>query len=198
MNKPFAPACERNQDVILETIKPWLQQSHSVLEIGSGTGQHAIFFAKAMPWLSWQTSDLKENHDGIQAWIDDTALTNALNPIELDALGNWPSLRPVDAIFTANTLHIMSKEAVAQLFQKLTPLVQQDTQLLIYGPFNINGQFTSPSNANFELWLKDRDPQSGIRDLEWIIDLAAQANLSFCDTVDMPANNKLLRFTQSN
>ncbi len=194
MEKPFAPSCERNQGPILETIQPWLVNTTSVLEISSGTGQHAVFLATAMPHLIWQTSDLAECHEGINAWINESGLSNIKAPLSLDALDNWPAIGQFDAVFISNSLHIMSKEAVASLFKNLPKVLQPKSQLCIYGPFNIDGQFTSESNANFEQWLKDRDPRSGIRDLEWIIELAELANLSFCEAVDMPANNKLLRF----
>ena len=197
-SKPFSPSCERNQDVILNEIKAWLRNAKTVLEIGSGTGQHAVYFSKAMPHLSWQTSDLLISHPGINSWIEDSGLNNVLAPLEIDALAHhWPELKNkrFDTIFTANSLHIMSSEAVTQLFDKLKVVMNTPCQLIIYGPFKVNGEFTSESNSQFEQRLKALDTLSGIRDLEWIQELASKQGLTLSENVDMPANNKLLKFT---
>jgi len=192
--KPYAPACDRNQGPILEVIQPLLKHCQDVLEIGSGTGQHAVHFAKAMPWLNWQSSDLEENHAAIHAWLNDAQLQNIQAPIIIDALASWQHIASYDAIFTANTLHIMSAAAVKQCIIKVAKHLKPQGQFLVYGPFNFNGQFSSASNAEFEQWLKARNPASGIRDFEWICEIASKQGLTFKQQYDLPANNKILHF----
>ncbi|NRA41922.1 MAG: DUF938 domain-containing protein [Pseudomonadales bacterium] len=195
---PFSAACERNQTPILEQITPWLSGSRHVLEIASGTGQHAVHFANALPQLSWQTSDLSSNILGIQRRLDAYQLPNTPPCMPLDALATaWPKAiqeQNFDAIFTANSLHIMSQDAVAQLFQHLGLLARPEQQLIIYGPFNIAGEYTAASNAAFDQQLQQHDPASGIRELEWIIDLASKQAFTYIEAIAMPANNLLLHF----
>src|SRR3569623_1998526 len=136
-----------------------------VLEIGSGTGQHAVHFAAAMPQLDWQTSDRDENHEGIKAWLDDAALPNVKAPLSLDVSGAWPAER-YDAIYSANTLHIMSWQEVEQFFAKLPQVMTDDAMLVVYGPFNYGGKFTSDSNAAFDAALRAAVSHRGIRDFE--------------------------------
>ena len=196
MQKPYAPSCDRNQSVILSQLLPYLSQSRHCLEIGSGTGQHAVHFAEQLPSLIWQCSDLAENLQGISQWIEESQLTNIPKPIALNALTPWPKQlnQQFDCAFTANTLHIMSCDAAEQLFLKLRSVIKNGGQLFIYGPFNVNGQFTSDSNAQFEEWLKTRNPKSGIRDLEWIETLANRHAFTLKTVSELPANNKLLHF----
>lgn len=190
--KPFSESCEQNKDVILEVIKPLLEDSEKVLEIGSGTGQHAIYFGQAMPHLHWYTSDRIESLSGIQAWLDDVGLDNVKPPIELDVKqSNWPEIM-VDAAFTANTLHIMHWNEVQVFFKKVPALLQKGGLLLAYGPFNYNGQYTSDSNRQFDGWLKARDPESGIRDFTELNELAEQYGLRISSDYEMPANNRIL------
>jgi cyclopropane fatty-acyl-phospholipid synthase-like methyltransferase len=190
--KPFAQSCEQNKDVILEVIKPLLINSTHLLEIGSGTGQHAVHFAKAMPHLQWQTSDLQESLQGIQMWLDEADLSNVLSPVVLDVLqSDWPELQ-VDAIFMANTLHIMSWHEVEELFSQMPALLQNNGIVLIYGPFNYHGQFTSDSNRQFDDWLKARDPQSGVKEFSAINVLAKENHLQLLADYEMPANNRIL------
>ncbi|CAA0116786.1 Uncharacterised protein [BD1-7 clade bacterium] len=191
--KPIAPACERNRDPILDTIKPLLADCLSVLEVGSGTGQHAVYFSAQMPDLCWHTSDLAENLPGINAWVNDADLANLPEPVELDVMAHWPALQ-VDAIFTANTLHIMGESAVQAFFEGLPKVMNAGARVIIYGPFNYNGEYTSASNAEFDGWLKARNPSSGIRAIEWISELAARADLVLTGDHTMPANNRLLVF----
>jgi len=194
MNKPFAQSCAENQEVILATIRPLLSDTKSVLEIGSGTGQHAVYFAKQLNHLHWQTSDLPAYHEGIELWIKDSQLSNVKAPITLDvADSNWPNQK-FDAIFTANTLHIMSFSDVQSLFKNIIQVLNANARLLIYGPFNYNNQFTSESNSRFDAWLKSRDPKSGIRHFEDINDMAKQAGLKLIEDIEMPVNNRLLYF----
>ncbi len=196
MPKPFSQACENNKQPILKIVKrAFIDQKH-VLEIGSGTGQHAIYFAKKLPFLTWQTSDLPINHAGINQWIDDFPSTNIKRPLVID-LADEPSLpNDIDAIFSANTLHIISWPLVHNFFKMVEKNLPQNGTLCIYGPFNYQGKYTSESNANFDLWLKDRDEHSGIRDFEAICQLASKSGLSLNEDIEMPANNRILLFTK--
>lgn len=197
MNKPFSQACENNKPHILSVLLTSLQRSKNLLEVGSGTGQHAVHFAANMPWLTWQTSDVIDNHQGINLWLNDFPAKNLYAPIELDLNNPWP-IKQVDAIYTANTLHIVSWQLVQAFFQGVERHLSAEGKLCIYGPFNYQGKFTSDSNAAFDLWLKERDAQSGIRDIEAIIELALQAGLHLENDHEMPANNRLLIFEKLN
>lgn len=189
--KPFSQACENNKRPILEQLKPLLTPANSVLEIGTGTGQHAVFFSQQMPHLSWQTSDLKENHEGINLWLEE-AEKNCLPPLELDVFENhWPTQK-YDAIYSANTSHIMPWEGVVEVFKALPRLLNPGGVYAIYGPFNYNGQYTSDSNASFDLWLKERAPHQGIRDFEQLLELGKLNQLTHLHDFEMPANNRLL------
>jgi len=191
-DKPFAPACERNRDPILSVLRAHFSDRTHVLEIGSGTGQHAVHFAAAMPSLVWQTSDRIENLPGIRAWLAEAKLANTPLPIELDvATGLWPAAE-YDAIFSANTLHIMSWAEVEMLFAALPRITTTDAKLAIYGPFNYDGAYTSASNAAFDESLKQRGPEMGIRDMEAVDRLARDAGFAMIDDAPMPANNRTL------
>ncbi|HVT33741.1 MAG TPA: DUF938 domain-containing protein [Rhodanobacteraceae bacterium] len=190
--KPFAPACERNRDPILAVLRAHFADRARVLEIGSGTGQHAVHFAAAMPFLVWQTSDVAGNLPGIRTWLDEAELANTPPPIALDVDGDaWPAM-PFDAIFSANTLHIMSWPEVERLFAALGRITTPDAKLAIYGPFNYAGAFTSDSNAAFDASLKARAPHMGIRDIEAVDALARKAGFAMIDDAAMPANNRTL------
>lgn len=196
MNKPFSQACENNKEPILSVLAQTFAKTTQVLEIGSGSGQHAVYFAQHLPSLTWQTSDLNINHAGINQWIDEFPQQNLLKPLPLDLHEPWP-IKYVDGIYTANTLHIVSWDLVSQFFEGVGKHLSIDGHLCIYGPFNYHGQFTSSSNANFDLWLKDRDPMSGIRDFEAIEQLALKAGLCLINDHSMPANNRLLVFIKT-
>ena len=189
MDKPHAPACERNREPILEVLRRHLADRRRVLEIGSGTGQHAVHFAAALAWLDWQCSDRTENLPGIRAWLDEAALPNTPPPLELDVGGPWPH-GPFDAVFSANTLHIMAWHEAEALFARLPAAVTGDARLAIYGPFNYDGRYTSDSNAAFDQWLQARGAHMGIRDAEAVDALAAAAGFALVDDVAMPANNR--------
>jgi cyclopropane fatty-acyl-phospholipid synthase-like methyltransferase len=192
MNKPCAESCEQNSGPILRVIKPLLENCASVLEIGSGTGQHAVYFAEHMPHLTWHTSDCAQYMSGINLWLDDAGLENLLRPIELDVSRSiWPRIC-VDAVFSANTVHIMRWPDVEALFSGVSDVLRQGGVFLLYGPFNYKGAYTSLSNENFDRWLKNRDPDSGIRDFEELDRLALQAGLSLVNDIEMPANNRIL------
>lgn len=196
MTKPFSQACENNKQPILDKLLPLLTDKASLLEVGSGTGQHAIHFANALPHITWQTSDLLINHDGINQWLNEEKLANIRPPIEIDFDKAW-SIEHVDAIFTANTLHIVNFPLVAKFFKTAGKHLTIDGLLIIYGPFKYNGEFTSPSNGDFDQWLKDIDNTRGIRNFEEVLELAIDANLCLINDYDMPANNQLLVFKKS-
>ena len=190
---PNAPATERNRDPILTVLREHFATRHRVLEIGSGTGQHAVHFAAALPQLSWQTSDLPDNHPAILAWLAAAGLPNVLPPLSLNVAdaASWPAQR-FDAVFTANTLHIMGWPQVQALFANLPRVLADAATVVVYGPFNVGGRFTSPSNAEFDARLREDDPRRGIRDLEAVQALAAEAGLSLVADIEMPANNRCL------
>lgn len=189
---PYSVACERNKDPILEVLRAAFKDCRSVLEIGAGTGQHAVHFAQNLPWLRWQPTDRAEYLDGLAARIAAEAPPNLEAPIELDVLlGPWPAIS-ADAMFSANTLHIMSWPAVEALFAGLPGVLDAGAVLAIYGPFRYRGQFTTPSNAEFDRGLRARDPASGVRDFEAIDALAHRAGFAFVADHAMPANNQLV------
>ncbi len=191
MEKPYAEACERNRGPLLEVLLDAFAGCRSVLEIGSGTGQHAVHFAAGLPHLVWQTSELPVHHAGIRAWLDEAPLPNLRPPLALDVAGDWPP-GPYDAAFTANTLHIMAWPLVGRFFRGLRGVLSPGAVLAVYGPFNYQGAFTAASNAEFDRWLKSRDPASGIRDFEAVCVLAAANGFDFVRDVSMPANNRTL------
>lgn len=199
-DKPFSPSCERNREPILAVLREHLAGARHVLEVGSGTGQHAVHFAAAMPWLVWQCSDRAESLPGIRAWLDEARLPNTPAPVELDVTSaDWPSRR-FDAVFSANTLHIMGWSEVEAFFagvdRVLAPVAGESDAgggtLVVYGPFNYAGAYTSPSNREFDGWLQARDPRSGLRDFEAVDALARGIGLRRVADVAMPANNRCL------
>ncbi len=190
--KPYSESCERNQAHILEILKPLFADRSHVLEIASGTGQHAVYFGQALPHLIWQTSELEENHAGIRAWLAESVLDNVLQPIALDVNdSHWP-LEKVDAVFNANTVHIVSWQEVERMFENIGRVLEAGGILCLYGPFNYNGEYTSESNARFDDWLKGRDAKSGIRDFEAVNKLAEARGLVLVQDEPMPANNRIL------
>lgn len=201
-DKPFSPACERNRDPILGVLRVWFADRRRVLEIGSGTGQHAVYFAAAMPWLIWQCSDRAEYLPGVRAWLDEAGLANTPVPIELDVRsfdklrtcpGPSPEMsetRTFDAVFSANTLHIMVWSEVEAFFAGLGSALADDATVVVYGPFTYHGEFTSDSNRAFDASLKARDARMGIRDVEAVDALAHAIGLRLIDDVAMPANNR--------
>ena len=190
--KPFAESCEQNRAPILEVLRIQLAGRSRLLEIGSGTGQHDVYFAPEFPQLIWQTSDIADNHAGIQAWLNDTGVANVLPPLALNVCTySWPSVR-YDAVFSANTAHIISWSDVECFFAGVGHTLQVGGVFCLYGPFNYKGQYTSESNAHFDEWLKERDPLSGVRDFEALQRLAERAGLVLEEDYEMPANNRTL------
>lgn len=190
--KPYAESCDINQGPILEVLREVFADSRHVLELASGTGQHAVHFARALPHLNWQTSELPENHAGIQMWLDEAQLPNVLPPVHLDANDEcWP-VGCYDAIFNANTVHILSWPEVEKLFAGIGRVLDKGGILCLYGPFNYGGKFTSESNARFDDWLKSRNPKSGVRDYEALNALAEAQGMKLLHDFEMPINNRTL------
>jgi cyclopropane fatty-acyl-phospholipid synthase-like methyltransferase len=196
MDKPHAPATDRNRDPILEVLRERFADRREVLEIGSGSGQHAVYFAAALPWLRWQASDVAGNLPGIRLWLDEAGLANTPPPIELDLRSPWPDTS-FDAVFSANTLHIMGWPQVQQLFAELGARMPPGGLFTVYGPFNFGGQFTSESNARFDASLRAGNPASGLRDFESVDALAAAAGLQLLEDRAMPANNRCISWRRS-
>ena len=194
--KRFSDACERNREPILQVLRRVFADRKSVLEIGAGTGQHAAYFAPALPHLAWQPSDVAENLPSIRLWREAAQARRLAEPIELDVDQPFPKLA-IDAVFSANTCHILSWPQVERLFAGVGALLPSGGVLALYGPFNYGGKPTSPSNAEFDAWLRGRDPESGVRDFEAIVALAARHGLVLEEDNAMPANNRLLVFGKS-
>lgn len=190
--KPYSESCDQNRAPILQVIQPLLLHSASVLEIGSGTGQHAVYFAERMPQLVWHTSDCIEYHAGIRAWLEESGLDNVREPVALDvSVSAWPQ-RKFDAVFSANTAHIMHWHDVEAMFAGVGSVLSAGGRFLLYGPFNYNNRYTSESNRRFDAMLKSRDPLSGLRDFEALDRLARRAGLFLKQDYEMPVNNRIL------
>ena len=192
MNKPFAESCVQNQQVILEVLQSLFTKPGEVLELGSGTGQHAIFFTEHMPHLSWQPSDLIDQHAGMQMWLNESEHGRIKPPLVIDVdHGPWP-LNDVEYVFSANTAHIISTAQVEKMFSHVAQCLASGGLFAQYGPFNYNGEYTSESNARFDVWLKQRDPLSCIKDFEKLQRLANENNMTIHNDIEMPANNRIL------
>jgi SAM-dependent methyltransferase len=190
--KPYAESCEKNREPILAVLEEVFSERKRVLEIASGTGQHAVYFARKLPHLIWQPSDLAQNLAGIQAWLDEAQLPNVLTPLAIDVNdARWP-VANVDAVFNANTVHIISWPEVERLFMHIARVIAPGGCVCFYGPYNYNGNFTSESNARFDAWLKSRDPNSGVRDFEAVKRLASSHSLELLRDIEMPSNNRIL------
>jgi len=187
-----AESCERNKGPILEVLQRELVAARSVLEIGSGTGQHAVYFAAHLPQLTWQASEVPALLPALEARLGLAGAATLPAPLALDVRAlPWPA-GPVDAVFSANTLHIMGMEGVRDFFRGAGTVLDARGILCVYGPFNYGGRFTSDSNAQFDAWLRARDAHSGIRDFEAMDALARAAGLALHADHAMPANNRTL------
>jgi cyclopropane fatty-acyl-phospholipid synthase-like methyltransferase len=191
MDKPFSEACERNKAPILEQLRGLYAQVGTVLEIGSGSGQHALHFAAQMPHLVWQCSEVAAHLPGLRLWLDEAGLPNLPPPCELDVGRPWPPGR-YHAVYTANTLHIMGWAQVQDLFAALPSALRPGGLFTAYGPFHRSGRFNSDSNRRFDAALRAADPVRGLRDVEAVDGLACAAGLQPLADVAMPANNLLL------
>jgi SAM-dependent methyltransferase len=192
MHKPFSQACENNRSPIGEVLIPLLSTSASVLELGSGTGQHAVWFAQQLSHLHWQTSDRMENHSGINQWLDESGLTNIGAPIALD-IGHdvWPT-QPFDAVFSSNTAHIMAWPDVEIMFGQVAETLSAGGLFFLYGPMKYSGVIAAVSNRAFDRRLKESNPRQGIRDFNALDRLALTAGMNLLEDNAMPANNRLV------
>ena len=171
--KPHAPACDRNRDPILQVLAKEMVGCSSVLEIGSGTGQHAVYFAEKLPFLRWQTSDRAENHGGIKAWLESAGLSNVLPPLLLDtSLVFCHENTSYEGVFSANTSHIMNWTSVQGMFQIAASVLKSSGVFCLYGPFKKDGKFTGDGDRAFDRSLRERDAEMGIRDLADVDELA--------------------------
>jgi hypothetical protein len=195
--KPYSEACDRNREPILVVLRQWLIASGSVLEIGAGTGQHAVYFAQHLPHLTWIPSDRDENLAGIHQWGSEAGLANLRSPVRLDVRDpQWPAIS-VQYVFTANTAHIMSWAEVEAAFAGIAKVLVHKGLFCLYGPVNRNGHFTSDSNRQFDAMLRARDPAMGIRDDQALIELGRRCGLNYLADKAMPANNRLLIWSKS-
>ncbi|MBV1908946.1 MAG: DUF938 domain-containing protein [Kangiellaceae bacterium] len=189
--KQYSEACERNKEAIFEVLEPRLTNKTNLLEIGSGTGQHAVYFGEKLSHIQWQSSDRLENHPSITSWVDESNGNNILQPLNLDVTEFSWLANTYDAIYSANTAHIMPWDAVEHMFKGVGMTLREGGLFFLYGPFNYDGQFTSESNRSFEGWLKSVDPHRGIRDFEALDILAKTAQLKHLQDIEMPANNRI-------
>ncbi len=193
--KPFSQSCENNKDAILSILKIKLVKTQRLLEIGSGTGQHAVYFSKNLANVIWQTSDRKQNHSAIMAWMEGCQNQNLLMPLTLDVSvdSDWPKQK-FDAVFSANTTHIMGWEVVTKMFHGVANSLSKGGSFLLYGPFNKGGKFSAESNRSFDQWLKQQGAEMGIRDIKDLTVIADKLNLELVDEIKMPANNLILHW----
>lgn len=192
----FSPSCESNKDIILSTLTPYLRSAKQVLEVGSYSGQHALHICEHIPHLIWQPTDQQHYLDALTDNISKHNIVNIQKPQVLNVTNasHWPS-KKFDFVFSANTIHIMSEQHVINFFKYLPMSISSGSILAIYGPFTYQGKYTSPSNEEFQQWLLDRDPNSGIKSFEQMNELAEQSGLTLLADIDMPANNQLLLWT---
>lgn len=190
--KPHSEACEQNKEPILAVLREVFTPAGLILEIGAGTGQHAVHFARHLPHLIWQPTDLAENLPGIRLWRAEAKLPNLRPPLELEVCRQpWPVTQAV-GVFSANTAHIMAWPAVECLFRGIGQVLESGGAFGLYGPFNYGGRYTSASNAEFDLWLRSWSPDSGIRDFGDLDRLAADNGLRLLRDYPMPVNNRTL------
>ena len=199
---PFSQACENNKQPILEVLQIELQGFNHVLEIGSGTGRHSVHFAPNLPDVQWQTSDVIGNHRHIVAWHDAYPAPNLYPPLVFDLAHDSVPVsshldKPYNVMFTANTLHIISWDLVKKLFALVGDALPTDGKLIVYGPFNEDGKYTSEGNQRFDAMLRAGNPDSGIRHKEDVVSLANEHHLQLSKTYAMPANNQLFVFQKS-
>ena len=190
--KQFSESCEQNKLPILEILRLYAGNASTLLEIGSGTGQHAVYFAEHFPHMRWQTSDLPESHSSINAWISDSPVSNVAAPLLLDVNQSELPAGEYDIIYSANTAHIMDWNSVIRMFYVVGQKLKTGGVFCLYGPFNYKGSYTSDSNAHFDQWLKMHDPDSGIRDFEAVDHAANRNGLKLIADHEMPANNRTL------
>ena len=189
----YSRAADNNKAAILSVLTPYLSEGDHVLEIGSGSGQHAIHMTGALPQIQWQPSDRAITLALLSANIREYGTPNVQQPIELD-LANPPLALPegVQCVYAANVMHIVSEPLGATLIKLAAQSLLKDGYLVLYGPYRYGGEFTTESNKDFDGWLKDRDSASGVRDFEWVDKLANESGLTLIMDHSMPANNQCL------
>jgi len=198
ITKPIAESCLRNQTPIAHALLPLLQDRQRLLEIASGTGQHAVYLANRLPHLIWQCSDLPECLPGIRLWAEEAVHRNIPEPIVLDVRQtDWPASGHYDAVFTANSIHFIGLDKVVALLSGVGNLLTKGALFCVYGPFNQHSRFTSEGNQQLDAWLKSRDAESGIKDIETVLNLCAEQSLIHQNTLSMPANNLMLVFEKN-
>jgi cyclopropane fatty-acyl-phospholipid synthase-like methyltransferase len=195
----FSPSVARNREPILGVLRRVLPPGAEVLEIASGSGEHAVFLARAMPELLWQTSDPDaQARLSIAAWIEHERLANVLAPLDIDVhKQDWSCGASFDALVAINMIHIAAWDATALLFAGARLVLRAGGIVFLYGPFLREGKHTAPSNEAFDLWLKERDPQSGVRDLGEVMRVAEGEGFALREIVEMAANNLSLVFAQT-
>jgi len=190
--RPYAESCDENKQVIFDVIKNIFSEPGRLLEIGSGTGQHAVYFTRQLPHIIWQPSDIEDQIVGIKLWMEEVDHNRIQPPVVLDVSnGLWP-FENMDYVFTANTTHIISWLHVVAMFKGIGKVLKSGGMFAQYGPFNYNGEFSSESNARFDQWLKGRDAESGIRNFQDLEKLAAVNGMKLFKDYEMPANNRIL------
>ena len=196
----FSDACERNKKPILEVLEKYMPKRGLVLEIGSGTGQHAVYFAGKFGTIKWQPSEVPENLPGLTARIEAEGNEFVKPPIAIDVLKDdisaWPE-RILTAAFSANTSHIMDWQTVRGMFAGLGTKLKPRGVFCLYGPFNNGGKYTSDSNQAFDLRLKSQNPEMGLRDIQSLETLAGKNDMKLIDLVPMPAENMTLVFARN-
>lgn len=197
MEKPYSAACERNQGPILKVLEDNIfPQDSRLLEIGSGTGQHAVYFAPHFPRLEWHPTDLSSNLLGMKKWFDEAHIPNIQKPIRLDvSKDDFPKIK-FDVVFTANTLHIMHWKDCKSFMKLLGHRLREGSRAIFYGPFKYDGEFTSPSNAEFDQTLKERDPLSGIRSFDDVNSNMIKNGFELVHDYEMPGNNRTLVYNR--
>jgi cyclopropane fatty-acyl-phospholipid synthase-like methyltransferase len=197
MDKPFSPACERNRDPILEILKQYItKEDRRLLEIGSGTGQHAVYFAPNFPQVEWHPSDVPGNIPGMKLWFNEAKIQNIQIPVKLEiGQHEFPKLK-YDVVYTSNTFHIMHWKECKTFMKMLGNRLREGSRVFIYGPFKYEGSFTSPSNEQFDQELKARDPASGIRSFEDVNNAMIKNGFELINDFDMPANNQMLVYNR--
>jgi cyclopropane fatty-acyl-phospholipid synthase-like methyltransferase len=196
MSPPFSEAAERNKAPILGALRRLLPERGRVLEIGSGTGQHAVHFAPAFPGLSWQPTEQREHLEGLNTRIRLEGPPNILPAIELDVTGPWPDYC-FEAVYSSNTAHIMAWDMVQAMFAGVSERIAPGGAFCLYGPFNVDGEFTSASNQVFDRQLRERDTAMGLRDVRALSALAGEHLMRLAERCQLPANNQLLVFRRN-
>lgn len=197
IEKPYAPSCERNGGPILNVLSKYLKDRKKVLEVGSGTGQHAIYFAPKFPNLTWVTSDVPENHQGIELWLNEAKVQNIEGPLDFNLGQDSFPASGVDTVFTANTFHIMPWEMVEELISLASANLKKDSLFIVYGPFCYNGVFTAKSNEHFDLILRQKAQHRGIREFNNVHERFLNGGFELLEDILMPANNQTLVYKKN-